>query len=45
MKSLKQILMWNYRYDSDKCVMGSFDEILEYISECKRAKKIIEKGK
>ena len=35
---------WNYKYDSDKCVMGSFDEILEYISQCKKKKRIIEKG-
>lgn len=33
-----------YVYDSDKCFMGSFQEVLEYIAECKKEKKIIKKG-
>lgn len=33
-----------YVYDSDKCVMGSFQKIMEFISQCKEEKKIIKKG-
>lgn len=30
-----------YIYDTDKCVDGKLDEILNYIKECKENKKII----
>lgn len=32
-----------YVYNADKCIDGSFDDIMEYIGKCKKAKKILKK--
>ena len=34
----------DYIYDSGKCIMGSFQKILEIVAQCKEEKKIIKKG-
>lgn len=33
-----------YIYDTDECFMGSLQEIMEYIAECKKKKEILKKG-
>lgn len=32
-----------YIYNVENCVDGSFDEIIKYIAECKKAKKILKR--